>query len=82
MQRATLIHRIYLRNGSNKKDLATADGFVDGSVFVCPEHNISIPLSHVAYIENLATTQLTAIQPPVTNLKPAVKKLKAPSSND
>lgn len=55
MQRAHLINRIYVRDAEYKKDFAYLDGFVDNNVFTCPSLKISIPLAHVAYIENSAT---------------------------
>lgn len=83
MQRAVLSHRIIIKNVTNRIDTATLNGFVDGNLFVCPEYNISVPLTNVLYIENLSKVELqTPVHDPIQNLKPAVKTLKAPTKDE
>lgn len=83
MQRAILLNRIFLKEAGFKRDVSVVNGFVDGNVFVCPELKISIPLNNISHIENLDKVEIAPAKfDPVQNLKPAVKKLKAPSEDE
>ena len=77
MQRANFISTIYLRNvpGTRSVPISSSLGFVDGHLFVSTEYGISIPLVHIAYIENLKIPGV-AVAPEVVELPAAPAKLK------